>query len=61
MGLDEVEIGSISVQHSAGAQSYWKWAIDTVIPMRTHQTQGPRRRPCWLHAEVQGRVGQVRG
>jgi len=37
---DEVEIGSISVQHSAGAESYWKWAIDTVIPMRTHQTQG---------------------
>jgi hypothetical protein len=37
---DEVEIGSISVQHSAGAEHYWKWAIDTVIPMRTHQTQG---------------------
>jgi hypothetical protein len=37
---DEVEIGSISVQHSAGAECYWKWAIDTVIPMRTHQTQG---------------------
>ena len=37
---DEVEIGSISVQHSAGAEYYWKWAIDTVIPMRTHQTQG---------------------
>ena len=32
---DEVEIGSISVQHSAGAEYYWKWAIDT-----THQTQG---------------------
>jgi hypothetical protein len=37
---DKVEIGSISVQHSAGAEYYWKWAIDTVIPMRTHQTQG---------------------
>jgi hypothetical protein len=37
---DEVEIGSISVQHSAGAAYYWKWAIDTVIPMRGHQTQG---------------------
>jgi hypothetical protein len=37
---EEVEIGSISVQHSAGAAYYWKWAIDTVIPMRTHQTQG---------------------
>ena len=29
---DEVEIGSISVQHSAGAEYYWKWAIDTVSP-----------------------------
>ena len=37
---DEVEIGSISVQHSAGAEYTWKWAIDTVIPMRTHQAQG---------------------
>jgi hypothetical protein len=34
---DEVEIGSISIQHAAGAQYYWKWAIDTVIPMRAHQ------------------------
>ena len=37
---DEVEIGSISIQHSASAQYYWKWAIDTVIPMRADQTQG---------------------
>ena len=37
---DEVEIGSIGIQHSASAQFYWKWAIDTVIPMRAHQTQG---------------------
>ena len=29
---DKVEIGSISVQHSAGGS--WSWAIDTVIPMR---------------------------
>jgi hypothetical protein len=37
---DEAEIGSISIRHSAGAQYHWKWAIDTVVPMRTHQTQG---------------------
>src|SRR6516164_8806497 len=45
---DEVEIGSISVQHSAGAQYHWKWAIDTVIPMRAHQTQcrGGDRADC---------------
>ena len=37
---DKVEIGSISVQHSAGAEYYWKWAIDTVIPMRAFETSG---------------------
>ena len=37
---DEVEIGLISVQHSAGAQYYWKWTIDTVIPMRAFETSG---------------------
>jgi hypothetical protein len=43
---DEVEIGSISVQHSAGAEYYWKWAIDTMIPMRTHQTRGREPTAC---------------
>ena len=45
---DEVEIGSIGIQHSASAQFYWKWAIDTVIPMQTHQTQirGTDRADC---------------
>jgi hypothetical protein len=37
---DEVEIGSISVQHSASASYYWSWAIDTVIPMRSMETSG---------------------
>ena len=36
----ETEIGSISIQHGAGAQYFWLWAIDTVIPMRTHLTRG---------------------
>ena len=36
----EVEIGSISIQLGSGASEYWAWAIDTVIPMRAHQTQG---------------------
>ena len=35
----EFEIGSIGIQHAAGASYFWAWAIDTV-PMRTHQTQG---------------------
>jgi hypothetical protein len=37
---DEVEIGSISVKHSAGASYYWSWAIDTMIPMRSMETSG---------------------
>jgi hypothetical protein len=37
---DEVEIGSISVQHRSGAEYFWKWAIDTVIPMRAFETSG---------------------
>jgi hypothetical protein len=32
----EFEIGSIGIQHGAA----WRWGIDTVIPMRTHETQG---------------------
>ena len=41
---DEVEIGSIGIEHDAT----WRWGIDTVIPMRTHQTQGKGkdRRDC---------------
>ena len=40
----EFEIGSIGIQHDGG----WSWGIDTVIPMRTHQTQGKGkdRRDC---------------
>ena len=35
---DKVEIGSISVQHSAGGS--WSWAIDTVIPTQSMETSG---------------------
>jgi len=40
----EFEIGSIGIQHGAA----WRWGIDTVIPIRTHQTQGEGkdRRDC---------------
>jgi hypothetical protein len=34
-----VEIGSIGIQHGSGTSEYWAWATDTVIPMRTHQSQ----------------------
>ena len=41
---DEVEIGSIGIQHGAA----WTWGIDTLIPMRTWETQGDGkdRRDC---------------
>ena len=39
----EFEIGSIGVQHSAGALYFWAWSIDTVIPMRALETQGRGR------------------
>ena len=44
----EFEIGSIGIQHAAGASYFWTWGIDTVFPMRTHQTQGKGkdRRDC---------------
>ena len=29
-----IEVGSIGVQHQAGANAAWIWGIDTVIPMR---------------------------
>ena len=32
-----VEIGSIGLQRGSDATEYWAWAIDTVIPLRTHQ------------------------
>jgi hypothetical protein len=41
---DEVEIGSIGIQHGAA----WRWGIDTAIPMRVPETQrkGKDRRDC---------------
>jgi hypothetical protein len=36
----KIEIGSIGIQHGSGATERWVWAIDCVIPMRTHQAQG---------------------
>jgi hypothetical protein len=40
----EFEIGSIGIQH----EGVWSWGIDTVIPMRTFDTQGEGkdRRDC---------------
>jgi hypothetical protein len=44
----EVEVGSISIQHEAGGQYLWYWAVDSVIPMRSDQTsaRGKDRADC---------------
>jgi hypothetical protein len=44
----EFQIGSIGVQHQAGANAAWNWGIDTVIPMReiTSEGHGKDRADC---------------
>jgi hypothetical protein len=37
---DQIEIGSIGVQHGTASATVWKWGIDTVIPMRSADTEG---------------------
>jgi hypothetical protein len=55
-GGDEIEIGSIGIQHAAGARSFWRWAIDTVVPMRGLEARARSRR---LYATVSGGVGAL--
>jgi hypothetical protein len=45
---DEVEIGSIGIANTTGANLAWTWGIDTVIPMRSSETEGHGndRRDC---------------
>ena len=52
----EFEIGSIGVQHAAGAWYFWAWGIDTVIPMRAFETQGKgkNRKDCALSSKRHG-------
>jgi len=38
--IPEIEIGSIGVQYAAGGVYFWRWAIDTVVPMREVGAQG---------------------
>ena len=39
----EIEIGSIGIQHAAGGRTLWRWAIDTVLPMRGLEPRGTGR------------------
>ena len=43
---DEIELGSIGIQHTAGLSSEWHWGIDCVIPMRDAQGAGKDRADC---------------
>jgi hypothetical protein len=36
----EVEVGSIGIQNTTGMNSAWHWGIDTVIPMRSFESEG---------------------
>jgi hypothetical protein len=37
---EEIELGSIGIQNLTGMQQGWRWAIDTVIPMRDIDSSG---------------------
>lgn len=37
---DEVELGSIGLKSFTSDDICWTWGIDTVLPMREHQTSG---------------------
>jgi len=49
--IPEVEIGLIGIQHAAGGRTFWRWAIDTVVPMRGLEAQGTgtSRDACMKH------------
>ncbi len=38
--IPEVEIGSIGVQQAAGARKFWRWQIDTMVPMHDLEVRG---------------------
>jgi len=39
----EIEIGSIGIQHAARAYTFWQWAIDTVLPIGGLEARGTGR------------------
>jgi hypothetical protein len=36
----EIEIGSIGIQHQTGLETAWQWGIDAIIPMRSFESDG---------------------
>lgn len=45
---EEIEIGSIGIQHGTAGAKFWAWGIDNVIPMRETEAEstGKNRRHC---------------
>ena len=45
---DEFEIGSIGVKTFTSSDVAWTWGVDTVVPMRAHESEGrgKDRRDC---------------
>jgi len=39
-GGEEFGAGSIGIQHAAGGRTFWRWAVDTVVPLRGLEAQG---------------------
>ncbi len=37
---DEIELGSIGIRDTTDIYSAWHWGIDTVIPMRSIESEG---------------------
>lgn len=37
---EENEIGSIGIMTFTSSDTAWTWGIDTVVPMRAHQSEG---------------------
>ena len=37
---DEIEVGSIGIQHGVGTTSSWTWGVDCVVPMRDTEDEG---------------------
>lgn len=37
---DEFEVGSIGITTFTSMDTTWTWGIDTVLPMRDHQSEG---------------------
>jgi hypothetical protein len=40
MDDEEIDVGSIGLKTFTSDDTAWTWGIDTVVPLRTHQSEG---------------------